>query len=60
MFVDYSKKQTAAPNATVFAIDTPGNYREGIKGSQYKTSAMCSSSRLKSDAPSRQFQCIVS
>ncbi|PWA38153.1 hypothetical protein CTI12_AA581640 [Artemisia annua] len=50
-----SKKQIVAPKTTIFASDTPGNYQEGIKGSKYKTSAMCSS-RLTSDAPSRQFQ----
>ncbi|PWA35978.1 hypothetical protein CTI12_AA603830 [Artemisia annua] len=50
-----SKKQIVAPKTTIFASDTPGNCQESIKGSKYKTSAMCSS-RLTSDAPSRQFQ----
>ncbi|PWA93697.1 hypothetical protein CTI12_AA068630 [Artemisia annua] len=50
-----SKKQILAPKTTIFVSDTPGNYQEGIKGSKYKTSAMCSS-RLTSNAPSRQFQ----
>ncbi|PWA78389.1 hypothetical protein CTI12_AA215600 [Artemisia annua] len=49
------KKQTSAPKTTIFASDTPCNYQEGVKGSRYKTSMMYSS-RLKSDAPSRQFQ----
>ncbi|PWA84358.1 AAA+ ATPase domain-containing protein [Artemisia annua] len=53
--IDSSKKQTSAPKTTIFASDTPCNYQEGVKGSRYKTSAMYSS-RLKSDAPSRQFQ----
>ncbi|PWA50497.1 hypothetical protein CTI12_AA472150 [Artemisia annua] len=52
---DSSKKQTSAPKTTIFASDTPGNYQEGVKSSKYKTSVMYSS-RLKSDAPSRQFQ----